>query len=63
MFKVNNKDTERTLASFWCLYCQLRAYFTPCSTVSIVNFEHVIAGWDTFLKLTMETSKQWIKSD
>ena len=20
-------------------------YFTPCSSVSIVNFEHVIAGW------------------
>ena len=22
-------------------------YFTPCSSVSIVNFEHVIAGWVT----------------
>ena len=32
MFKVNNKDT--------------RTYFTLCSSVSIVNFEHVIAGWD-----------------
>ena len=21
-------------------------YFTPCSSVSIVNFEHVIAGWE-----------------
>ena len=21
MFKVNNKDTRMTLASFWCLYC------------------------------------------
>ena len=20
-------------------------YFTPCSAVSIINFEHVIAGW------------------
>ena len=20
-------------------------YFTPCSSVSVVNFEHVIAGW------------------
>ena len=20
-------------------------YFTPCSKASIVNFEHVIAGW------------------
>ena len=32
MFKVNNKDTRRT-------------YFTPCSAVSIVNFEHVNADW------------------
>ena len=24
---------------------QLWTYFTPCSSVSIVNFEHVIAGW------------------
>ena len=24
--------------------------FTPCSIVSIVNFEHVIAGWDTCVK-------------
>ena len=31
MFKVNNKDT--------------RTYFTPCSSVPIVNFEHVNAGW------------------
>ena len=30
MFKVNNK----------------RTYFKPCSIVSIVNFEHVIPGWD-----------------
>ena len=33
------------MTSFSCLYCQLRTYFTPCSSVSIVNFEHVIAGW------------------
>ena len=31
MLKVNNKDT--------------RTYFTPCSSVSIVNSEHIIAGW------------------
>ena len=33
MFKVNNEDT-------------FIVNFTPCSSVSIVNFEHVIAGWD-----------------
>ena len=32
------------LASFWHLYCQFWTYFTPCSSVSIVNFEHVKAG-------------------
>ena len=32
MFKVNNKDT-RTMP------------FTPFPSVSIVNFEHVIADW------------------
>ena len=41
MFKVNNGNTRTmtSLASFWCLYCQLSAYFTPCSSASIVNFE------------------------
>ena len=32
---VNNKDTRTTPL----------AYFTPCSTVSFVNFEQVNAGW------------------
>ena len=35
MFKDNNKDT--------------RTYFTPCSSVSIVNLEHVIFDWDKVL--------------
>ena len=35
MFKVNNKDTKTTSM----------AYFTPCSDVSIVNFEQVNADW------------------
>ena len=46
MFQVNNKDTRTTpMTSFWCLYCKLETYFTPCPSVSIVNLEHVIAGW------------------
>ena len=36
MFKVNNKDT-RTMPLAPC--------FTPCSSVSIVNFEQVNFGW------------------
>ena len=48
MFKVNNKDTKTTpLASFWYLSYWLWTYFTPCYSVAIVNFEDVIAGWDS----------------
>ena len=43
---VYNKDTRTTsLALFWHLYCHLWTCFTPCSSVSIVNFEHLSAGW------------------
>ena len=28
-------------------YCYLLTYLTTCSSVSIVNFKHVIAGWDS----------------
>ena len=60
MFKVNNRNTrtrceiyskltiktpEQRLASFWYL-CYLWTYFTPCSSVSFVNVEHVIADWE-----------------
>ena len=31
--------------SVWCFYYQLWTYFTPCTSVSIVNFEQVNAGW------------------
>ena len=37
MFKVNNKDT--------IFIVNFKTYFTPCSSVSIVDFEHVLAGW------------------
>ena len=42
MFKVNNKDTRTTIFLLW-------AYFTPCSSVSVVNFEHVAAEQDSSL--------------
>ena len=31
------------MTSFWYLYCKLWTDFTHCSSVSIANFEHVIA--------------------
>ena len=36
MFKVNNK-TDVFIVEIW-------TYFTPCSSVHIVNFEYVIGG-------------------
>ena len=44
-FRLKTLTIKTPLASFWCLYCYLWTYFTPCSSVSIVNYEHIIAGW------------------
>ena len=42
MVKVNNKSTRTTpLTSFWCFYFLLSTYFTPFSSVYIVDFEQV----------------------
>ena len=50
MLKVNNKDTRMTprMTPGVVLVSLLLTLniFPPCSSVSIVNFEHVIAGWD-----------------
>ena len=37
MFKFNNRNT-RTM-------CEIYSKLTPCSSVSIVNFEQANAGW------------------
>ena len=48
LLKVNNRNTRTRceicmpLASFWSRFWTC---FTHCSSVSIVNFEHVIADW------------------
>ena len=41
MFKDNSKDTRRRSGVFIVNL----TYFTSCPSVSVVNFEHVIAGW------------------
>ena len=46
MFKINNEDTRTTLLA------HIKAAF--CSCVSIVNFEHVIAGWDYRKKVHLD---------
>ena len=38
MVKVDNRNTRTR-------------YFTPCSSVSIVNFEQLNAGWDILLSI------------
>ena len=46
MFKVNKKDTRGTSTTpFWCLYCQLRTYFTHCSGVSVLEFKQIMANY------------------
>ena len=42
LLKVDNKNTRRR-----CEICSKLTYFTPCSSVSIVNFESVTDGWET----------------
>ena len=42
MFKVNNKDTRATPL--------ILKNFTPCCSVSIVNFENVISDWENTSK-------------
>ena len=66
MFKVNFRNTRaiceicsklkiktsKWCALFWCLYCYFWTYFTYCSSVSIVDFEQINAGWVTLLDST-----------
>ena len=68
MFKVNNRNTktrceicskltikipERLLS----LLLTLNIYFTPCSSVSIDNFEQVNAGWAAEMRVIRNPSK------
>ena len=45
MFKVNNRNI-RTRCEIWSKLA-IKTPFTPCSSVSIINFEHVNTGWDS----------------
>ena len=44
LFKVNNRNTRTR-----CEICSKLTYFTPCSSISIVSFEQVNAGWEPFI--------------
>ena len=45
-YEICSKLTIKTPERRHWLYCWLWTYFTPCSSVSIVNFEQVNAGWE-----------------
>ena len=33
------------MTSYWCLYCYLGTYLTPCFNVSIANLKQVNTNW------------------
>ena len=49
LLKVNNRKNRTRCEIYSKLTIKtpeyFQTYFTPCSSVSIVNFEHAIAGW------------------
>ena len=52
MFKVNNKDTGVVLVSLLLTW----TYFTPCSSVSIVNLEQLNADWEMLIHRNDQSS-------
>ena len=59
MFKVNNKDTRTTPLSV--VLVSLLLTFNIFHNFSIVDFEHVIAGWDSDrLNKELTIHKIWI---
>ena len=61
MFKVNSKYTSTTSLDVVLVSLLLTLkYSTPCSSVSIVDFEHVIGGWDTYFLEKQEFLKSAI---
>ena len=54
MVKNINKNTRTTsLMSFWCFYYWLGTYFTPFSSVSIIDFEQVNVSWVLLEKIAI----------
>ena len=52
LLKVNNRNTRTR--------CWL--YFTHCSSVSIVNFKHVIADWENLCQWTCMNLNNWVSN-
>ena len=49
LFKVNNGNTRERckICSKLTIEVNTRGYFTPCSSVSTVDFEQVNVSWDS----------------
>ena len=56
--EICSKLPVKPLESFWCLYCWLWKYVTPCSSIFIINFEHVIACWELPKILSISSFKK-----
>ena len=48
-----------SLTLFWFLYCKLWTYLTPCSSVSIVDFEEVNGDWEGNIS-NLKPSFHWL---
>ena len=48
------------LASFWCFNSKLLTYFTPCFSVSIVNFEQLNGGREQCKAMDRHTLKSFV---
>ena len=59
MFKVDNKDTRTTPLAIAIVLVSLLLTLNIFHTLfSIVNFEHVIAGWENVLKFEIQVSQK-----
>ena len=66
MFKVNSNDTGTMALMLFCCLCWHWTYFTPFSSVSLVDFEQVNIGWGTQIfwvcLTTRKSSPDMVKS-
>ena len=51
LLKVNNRDAIGVILE--SLLLTLNIFHTKCSSVFIVNFEHISADWDEWIKLNL----------
>ena len=60
MFKVNNKETSGANGVVLVSLLLTLTYFIPCSSVYIVDFQQVNAGWLSDKRPLLELTSQGI---